>query len=349
MSPILRLPHIVAVALALSAGNANVRSAEPLAGNDETLKVIAETYARNRNRFTAFTCTFQVIEGTSKTIEDAIAGRIDRKLIRNGLWIVGPDEMRYELDCPPGTSTLTPPTIPPSESNSRAFTTIDCMQQVELWGRKSQVAVSISSVLGVVNLKEKSTYSATLNPLSLGVMGRGEVNSPAALIEGGRAGSRRCRYTGELEHDGVNVAVMETAMRETDFPQPVLTWYLDRARGAFPVRILFRDTDGKLEGETRTLAIKQIPNAGFIAEQFLQTWTRDEGVAVIRVTLTDLKLGVPLRGQLAVTVSPGIQVVDVSDMRSVFRTTGAETIYADEIEQWQKRCKASLQERLKEQ
>src|SRR6267142_2495638 len=105
MSVTYRLARFTAVVIAvvLWFSDTQVRTAEPPSGNDEALKIVEETYARNRAKFAAFTCKFQVIEGTSKSLEEAIAGRIDGKLIRNGLWVVSPDEMRYELDCPPGT------------------------------------------------------------------------------------------------------------------------------------------------------------------------------------------------------------------------------------------------------
>jgi len=348
MFAIYRLARGLAVAIAVVVGcrDSEVWADEPPAGHDAALKVIEETYARNREKFAAFTCKFQVTEGTSKTLEDAIAGRIDDKLIRNGLWVVSPDEMRYELDCPPGTSVIRPPTVSPSEARGGVITEIDCLPLIELWSRKDQMAVSLSPVLRAVNLAEKSSYRAVLNPLTLGVMGRGEFNSPAALIAGSRAGSRRCQYKGEVELDGVKLAVIETSMNNADSPQRLWTWYLDLARGAFPVKVVFKDANGTQYGETRTLAVKPTPNAGFIAEQFLQTWTRDDRVAVIHVTLTELTTAPPSREQLAVTIHPGFHVIDASDMRSAFRTTRAETMYADELEPWRIRCQESLQATL---
>jgi hypothetical protein len=339
---------LVVITVEISYCHTVARSAETPSDSGEALKILEETYARNRAKFAAFTCKFQVTEGTSKSLEEAIAGRIDGKLIRNGLWVVSPDEMRYELDCPPGTSTLKPPAIPPSEAKAGGvFTEIDCLPRIELWSRKAQMAVSVSPVLRVVNLKEQSDYPAILNPLSLGIMGAGELNSPAAFIVGYRAGSRSCRYKGETDHEGTKLAVIETRMRDTDLPQPFWTWYLDLARGAFPVRVVFREANGTLNGETRTLSVKEAPNGGFIAEQFLQTtWTRDDRLAVIRVTLTDLTLAAPPRDRLAVPITPGFQVIDVSDMRSAFRTTRRETMYADEMELWRKRCHETLQARL---
>jgi hypothetical protein len=330
-----RFLRIFAVLAILSAGTSPARADE----DEAALRVIEEVYRDNRERFHEFTCRFVVTEGTSATLADAQEGRITAPLRRHGLWVVKQHFMRYELDCPPGTSEVgSPPDL--VDRGKSVFLSVACLPKVIAWNGQAQIEVSVSRVLRAANLNEQMpSPSILLTPLSLGIMGSGEMDSPAEYIAGSRAGTRFCAYRGVDHAFQPPLEVMETSRELATENRHLRTWRLDLSRGALPIHVIFRDQDGKVKGEAFSLSVREVDNGGFIVEKAVVAWERPAGYAVQLMELVSLDLSPPAEDALEITIEPGMKFGNTNDMRSFLKVTERETLHPKQVDEWLQRTK----------
>jgi hypothetical protein len=310
--------------------------------DEEALENIAKVYSENREKLRSFTCRFKVTAGMAASATEGLAEKFPPKSIQNGLWIVRDGDVRYELRCAKGELTREelnrkgPDEILPNGRGISAGG--DCSSSLELYSEKSHIRAVIGLTLNVVNLHEKGTTEVVKTPVSMGMLGPGEIYSPLFFIRGQQAGTSYCKYLGKSKLDGVEVDVMESGRLKTKDAEPHIVWHFDLARGGIPLNRSVINKDGSLRYETVATSIKRLDNGAYICERsvFLAKW--EKGWKTEMIELTSMDLNPPARAMLEMTLPDDCKVICMKDLRQAVRVGKGEKMHVDDLYDWVIRC-----------
>lgn len=312
----------------------------------ESLELIAQVYADNREKLQSFTCRFKVTEGIAPTAEAGLAGKFEPVSVQDGLWIVDRGDVRYELKCViGGLSRSELLRIGPDKSG---FTPLDCSSRFELFSAKHGIRGQVSSLLNTANLHEKASSDVVMTPVSMGAMGGGEIYSPFRLIREHQAGSRYCKYLGKARLGDRTVDMIETGRQKVKGEEPTSVWHLDVARGAIPLRKTNVKQDGSVEYEFVNASVRRLENGAYVSERsvFLSQWPT--GWKTIIIELISMDLNVPARELFAMTLPERCKVLCMKDLRLNFRVAKPEVMHVDDLQNWVKKCETRGAERIRE-
>ncbi|MGI8981023.1 MAG: hypothetical protein ACR2FY_17485 [Pirellulaceae bacterium] len=313
----------------------------------ESLELIAQVYADNREKLQSFTCRFQVTKGIAPSAPAGLAGKFDPASVKAGLWIVDRDNVRYELKCVKGgISRADLIRMGPDKSG---FTPVDCLSALELWSAKDRISARVSDVMNVANLHENAGVEFHLTPFSMGAMGPGEAYSPLRYIRDHQAGLRYCKYLGKSRLDDRTVDVIETGLKKVKAGGGTTVWYLDLARGGIPLKSAAFDKDGSLQCETVCTKMRRLDNGAYLSERsvFLAK-RRTDGWDASIIELISMDLNVPARELFALELPEKCKVICMKDMRLNVRIDKPEAMHIDDLQEWVKRCEIRGAERISE-
>lgn len=320
-----------------------------LAASERDLEVIREVYEDNRERLNSFSCRFVVTDGAGESIEDAMKGNIRVSQQRQGLWLVHNTKSRYELNCATATNLSLLRPANGTATSGPVATGVPCAPAVSLFNGDQKINADVSQTMQVVNLAtNRSTPSEPITPISLGIMNQGESDSPAKFIAGAMQGMRHCRYLGVDTSQGHPLEMIETGRHAEKSAQSLRIWYLDLAQGGLPKLVVFRDANGEIQGETRVLAVRQVPNGAFICEKAVTAWNRQNGVSVQSIELTEFIDSPPNDADLSITLSPEMKIGVDEEMKSFFRISESELMRASDLGDFVARARIRAEARTKE-
>jgi hypothetical protein len=309
----------------------------------EAFETIVAVFSANREKFKSFSCRFHVVRGTADSLEAAWKENFKILSVQEGLFAAKDGDLRYDLRCEMGEKSLEQMASEQDNNAHRSFTGANCLSSGEFLHARLNMRVAYGSTLRVLNIDGKGSFEGTLNPLAMGIMGRGDQFSPVAWIQGAKAGKYESKYKGTELIDGVVVDVVECGLERNSERQTRFVWFLDLARGAIPVRYCRYEPDGTMSAETKAFDVRKLDNGGYICGKTVSVYAGNQGRCDVWViTLDAIDFTEPPRDMFALDVDAGWSVVNVEDMRSSVRLSQNERFYLDELPQWIERCNGRL-------
>lgn len=273
---------------------------------------LAEAYAANRDKFRSFYCRFHVMDGRAASLEDALAGRIDTHLRRNGIWVVHGGVQRYELACenPQDEKIETPK---PGDDIDKTFYSAGGFSESVLAG--DEIGIRYVNQLNSARLRQSFGVSVPINitPISMGYMGESERFGPGVRAGTSAPGGILYRRSGPTSNSigGKVCEVLIVGIEPTTAPGSWRTnWLLDPDQGFLPIEAQYYHSDNHRAGLCVVTKLRKTVNGGFFPERSL-TIDLDvkNRVLVTVIELDELRLEVPSPADFRLHLPQGIGIV----------------------------------------
>lgn len=342
---------LTATFFVLAADAGSCAEEDPPPSDEVLLASIRKGYQENREAFHSFTCRFKVREGHAPTVEAAINGKLEHEVTRTGLWVVDGSRVRYELICDAPANVQTPSRDDHRDPATGVMTSVDCDSIAIL--ADARFELRYSPLLNGCNINEIPALgpSISLTPITMQVMGRGEILSPAAQIQSGLTNHGFCRLEeGPTPHiNGLQIVTTGRTVHDRDGTHlKSTTWHLDPDRGFWPIRIVSRNGRDLIRHEVFTTDIRQCSNGRYFPERSVCIWIPQSPppLRVQIIELLDLDVDKPPpEDDFALRLPRGTPILNPVDNRAFYRTDDSKRITLADLPGVMDRCREELRRR----
>lgn len=275
------------------------------AGQDrDAIGFAAEGYLDNREAFPFLRCRYTVVNGMASSIDDAVEGKLAKRVVREGVWVVDGDRMKYELVCDPavvkeGLREARKAVMETQQdgTSSANYASVPCLDKKVL---KYGEFILTTGSLGFATIQSgaEATTSGGVRetPWGINIMGPDEILNPGAQLRAClRNKPENAEYLGTENVDGVGT--IGVSLRFKGNPNDMRMEYrFATSRGLLPIRIDDIDAaTGKVRRSARIVEAKECSNDRWFPTKCVLIYDLDEKppYRVERYEVTELEVDSP--------------------------------------------------------